>query len=79
MVRFGKPSAQIVKKIIAQLDPHFPAKSFEMNWLLCETLAFLKAPNRSKGNIPTEQGYHARRANGICPVTSNLKMDGPTN
>ena len=51
MVRFGKPSAQIVKKIITQLDPHFPAKSFEMNWLLCETLAFLEAPNTAQKGI----------------------------
>ena len=51
MVRFGKPSAQIVKKIIAQLDPHFPAKSFEMNWLLCETLSFLEAPNTAQKGI----------------------------
>ena len=51
MVRFGKPSAQIVKKIITQLDPHFPAKSFEMNWLLCETLSFLEAPNTAQKGI----------------------------
>ena len=51
MVRFGKPSAKIVKKIITQLDPHFPAKSFEMNWLLCETLSFLEAPNTAQKGI----------------------------
>ena len=51
MVRFGKPPAQIVKKIISQLDPHFPAKSFEMNWLLCETLSFLEAPNTAQKAI----------------------------
>jgi putative heme-binding domain-containing protein len=45
MVRFGKPSPQVVDKIIAQLDSKFPAKRYEMNWLLCETLAFLEAPS----------------------------------
>ncbi len=41
--RFGMPDQAAVNKIIAQLDPHFPAPSFEMNWLLCDTLAFLQA------------------------------------
>ncbi|MEQ1850002.1 MAG: c-type cytochrome [Chthoniobacteraceae bacterium] len=30
--------------LIAKLDPLFPAKSSETNWLLCETLCFLQAP-----------------------------------
>ena len=51
MVRFGKPSEQIAKKIIAQLDSQFPAESFEMNWLLCETLAFLDAPTAAPKGI----------------------------
>jgi len=45
LVRFGKPNARFVAKIINQLDPHFPAPNFEENWLLCETLAFLQAPS----------------------------------
>ena len=32
------------QKLIAKLDPLFPAKTFEQNWLLCETLAFLQSP-----------------------------------
>ena len=51
MVRFGKPSEQIAKKIIAQLDSQFPAESFEMNWLLCETLAYLEAPTVAEKGI----------------------------
>ena len=51
MVRFGKPSGKVTEKIIAQLDPQFPAKSFEMNWLLCETLAFLESPTVAKKGI----------------------------
>ncbi len=43
LVRFGKPNAAAVEKIIAQLEPHFPAPDFEQNWLLCETLVFLQA------------------------------------
>ena len=32
------------QQIIAKLDPLFPAKSFDTNWLLCETLAYLQSP-----------------------------------
>ena len=31
-------------QLIAKLDPLFPAQSFDSNWLLCETLAFLQSP-----------------------------------
>ncbi len=43
--RFGDPDAATVSALIAQLDPAFPAGSFDLNWLLCETLAHLQAPN----------------------------------
>ncbi len=32
------------QQLIAKLDPLFPAKSFDANWLLCETLAYLQSP-----------------------------------
>ena len=51
MVRFGKPDNPIIKKIITQLDSKFPAKNFEMNWVLCETLAFLEAPQTAQKGI----------------------------
>ncbi len=44
-VRFGAPDDAQAQRLIAQLDPHFPAPTRELNWLLCETLAFLQAPN----------------------------------
>ncbi len=43
-VRFGPPDAAATQRLIAQLDPHFPAPTRELNWLLCETLVFLQAP-----------------------------------
>jgi putative heme-binding domain-containing protein len=43
--RFGDPEDATLAKIVAQLDPSYPAKSFELNWLLTETLAYLQAPN----------------------------------
>ena len=45
LIRFGDPSSATVAAIIDKLDPSFPADSFELNWLLCETLAYLQAPN----------------------------------
>ncbi|MBL9198904.1 MAG: c-type cytochrome [Opitutaceae bacterium] len=41
--RFGRPDAAAVKALIAKLDPLFPARTREANWLLCETLVFLEA------------------------------------
>ena len=43
-VRFGQPDAAMTKRILAQLDPQFPAPTFDLNWLLCETLASLQSP-----------------------------------
>jgi putative heme-binding domain-containing protein len=43
--RFGNPDNATVAALIAKLDPAYPADSFELNWLLTETLAYLQAPN----------------------------------
>ncbi|MDP1591043.1 MAG: DUF1080 domain-containing protein, partial [Prosthecobacter sp.] len=43
--RFGNPDDATVTAIIAKLDPAYPADTFELNWLLTETLAYLQAPN----------------------------------
>ena len=51
LVRFGEPTSRATAKIIDQLDPHFPAANFEQNWLLCETLAYLQAPNTATKGI----------------------------
>jgi putative heme-binding domain-containing protein len=42
--RFGPPLESVQKQFIELLEPHFPAKSFELNWLLCETLVYLQSP-----------------------------------
>ena len=42
--RFGRPDETAVARLIEKLDPQFPAKSRELNWLLCETLAYLQSP-----------------------------------
>lgn len=42
--RFGRPDDAAVQTLIDRFDPLFPAKSAEMNWLLCETLAWLQSP-----------------------------------
>lgn len=42
--RFGKPDDATVEKLTQSLDPLFPSESTELNWLLCETLAWLDSP-----------------------------------
>lgn len=43
--RFGDPDEATLAAIAAKLDAAYPADSFEENWLLTETLAYLQAPN----------------------------------
>lgn len=42
--RFGRPDDATVLKLIESIDPLFPSESAELNWLLCETLAWLQSP-----------------------------------
>jgi len=42
--RFGRPDDSIVQKLIKKVDPLFPSESADINWLLCETLAYLQSP-----------------------------------
>ena len=66
--RFGQPDQEMVDKLIARFDPQFPAETAEMNWLLCETLAFLQSPTVAEkamaliAAVPTqeEQMQYAR-------------------
>ena len=41
--RFGRPDQPLVDNLIARFDPLFPAKTAELNWFLCETLAYLQS------------------------------------
>jgi putative heme-binding domain-containing protein len=43
-VRFDRPDDATIRRILAQIDSRFPAPSFDLNWLLCETLAYLQSP-----------------------------------
>ena len=42
--RFGRPNDAMVHRLVDRFDPLFPAESAELNWLLCETLAWLQSP-----------------------------------
>lgn len=42
--RFDRPDEATVAKLSAKLDPLFPAKGADTNWLLCETLCYLQSP-----------------------------------
>lgn len=50
-VRFGLPDNATSKRIIAKLDPHFPAENFPLNWELCETLVALQSPSMAAKGI----------------------------
>jgi putative heme-binding domain-containing protein len=43
-VRFGQPEGDARGRVLAQIDSRFPAPSFDLNWLLCETLAAIQSP-----------------------------------
>ncbi len=44
-VRTGKPDPETAAKVVAKLDPHYPAKSPELNSELCPLLVYLGAPD----------------------------------
>ncbi|MEL6104915.1 MAG: family 16 glycoside hydrolase [Planctomycetota bacterium] len=46
--RFGRPDSARAKKFVAAIDPLFPSDSSELNWLLCETLAWLDSPTLAR-------------------------------
>ncbi len=41
--RKNQADAELAQKLLSQQDPLFPSKSSELNWLLCETLAWLQS------------------------------------
>jgi putative heme-binding domain-containing protein len=43
--RFDRPDDAVIQQLVSKLDPIFPAKTFELNWLLCETLVSLQSPH----------------------------------
>jgi putative heme-binding domain-containing protein len=44
LIRFGRPKDDHIQRLVAKLDPLFPAAEPELNWLLCETLAYFQSP-----------------------------------
>jgi putative heme-binding domain-containing protein len=49
--RFDGCDDAMRQQLIAKLDPLFPAKTFDANWLLCETLAYLQSPTLAAKGI----------------------------
>jgi putative heme-binding domain-containing protein len=43
-VRMGPPDAETRERLIARLDPHYPARNRLLNAELCQTLVYLQAP-----------------------------------
>lgn len=50
--RFGRPSESSARRVIAQLEPQFPAASQELNRLLGETLVYLQSPRVAAKAVP---------------------------
>jgi putative heme-binding domain-containing protein len=50
--RFGRPDDTEVKALLAKFDPCFPAPSYELNRLLCETLVYLQSPTVAAKAVP---------------------------
>ena len=79
--RFGRPDETVVNQLVSKIDPLFPSDSAEMNWLLCETLAWLESPH-----IATESNCHdsicsnSRGADAVCKIDSisQKRLDGST-
>jgi hypothetical protein len=91
--RFGWPSDQIVEQLTASLDPMFPAKTAELNWLLSETLAYLQAPGTAEKTMELiaaapaqeEQMQYARSSGSskrptiaVGPALRNLSSSSAT-
>ena len=49
--RFSQPDDATAERLIAAIDPLFPSESAELNWLLCDTLAWLQSPTLVKKAI----------------------------
>ena len=82
--RFGRPDEAVVNKLVAKIDPLFPSDTAEMNWLLCETLAWLESPDIAEKaialiqSVPTqeEQMQYARSIRLLkAGWTDELKED----
>lgn len=50
-LRMGKPEAKVASEVIARLDPHFPAKSRDLNQELSQLLIYLEAPGVAKKTL----------------------------
>ena len=51
----GRPGPEATKRALAQLEPAFPASQFALNWVLCETLAYLDSTKAAPVGIALMQ------------------------
>ena len=50
--RFDRPDDATVQTLLAKFDPLFPAPTYELNRLLCETLVYLQSPTIAAKAVP---------------------------
>jgi len=73
LTRLGKPDYATRDRLIARLDPFFPAKSLEIDYLLAELLSYLQAPSAApkimqalrQGLTQEEQIHYALLLRGL--------------
>jgi putative heme-binding domain-containing protein len=49
--RFGRPDDAVASRLIERLDPHYPARSRELNTELIQVLAYLQAPSAAAKTV----------------------------
>jgi putative heme-binding domain-containing protein len=78
--RFGRPDDATVEKLIAAIDPLYPADTPELNWLLSETLAWLQSPTAARKTLaliaaaPTQE-EQVQYARSIRMLTTGWNND----
>lgn len=88
-IRLGAPSEDAKKKVIAQLDPHLPSKSADLNTELIRVLVYLDAPNiitktmalienPSKPEVPAWGELVTRNGRYGGPIKKMLDNPAPT-
>ncbi len=49
--RFGRPDSAVINRLIGRLDPHYPARSRELNAELAQVLVYLQAPDAAAKTV----------------------------
>ena len=77
-IRFGRSNDLHNQRLIHKLDPLFPAAEPELNWLLCETLAYLQSPSwQRKALLATWPRQHKKANRCARPLPMLRRVPRP--